>query len=186
MTEKEQWGPWVRHDGNGYPCPGAWVHLKFKSGVTDEGRAGVFEFGDPEVVGSSWHWGTGWDEIARYRIRKPRGLTILDGTPCRHRRAPARKGRRMNRTGHKWTETETADLIRRLEENQSHTQIAAALNRTEPGVRSYVSHLRNKGVFERKREGVQSVQVSNSLNGRSLGRTKVSISMPRAPWEEAM
>ena len=79
MTE-EEWGPWIEHDGNGFPLMrGQIAHMVFRDWSQEIGPVGTFVVGDPDKVGSCWHWGTGWPEIIRYRIRKPRGLTILEG-----------------------------------------------------------------------------------------------------------
>jgi hypothetical protein len=76
----EEWGPWIEHDGKGFPLArGQVAHLIYRSGDEEITIVGLFRGGEPDVVGSSWHWGAGWDEIIRYRIRKPRGLTILEG-----------------------------------------------------------------------------------------------------------
>lgn len=73
----EEWGPWIEHDGKGCPCVG---------------HCGQSEFNDPShtVIGptvftghpEAWDWGYesgDWYKVTRYRIRKPRGLTILEG-----------------------------------------------------------------------------------------------------------
>lgn len=91
----DEWGPWIEHDGRGCPCRGEvieaiWFCGDYESNV---GEAGVVWL-VPEGAGSnpresSWWWfvnGAGVVEcidpktapIIRYRIRKPRGLTILE------------------------------------------------------------------------------------------------------------
>jgi hypothetical protein len=74
----EEWGPWIEHDGGFVPhLAGYWVEGDevFHTFVRrDEWRV---ETG----FGASWNWAN-WPEfskIIRYRIRKPRGLTILEG-----------------------------------------------------------------------------------------------------------
>jgi hypothetical protein len=46
------------------------------------GIAGSWFDGTEDYTGSSWHWavirGAEWDPVIRYRIRKPRGLVILE------------------------------------------------------------------------------------------------------------
>ena len=76
----EEWGQWIEHDGNGCPCVGMWVQAQFRnvrahfshgnfSGGVWEGRAkGI----------TNWTWPDPRGEVIRYRIRKPRGLTILE------------------------------------------------------------------------------------------------------------
>ena len=75
---------WIEHDGKGCPCFGQWVAVWHEgmSGIVleIEGRAG-------QDGGESWDWrkfgaisknGKRITKIIRYRIRKPRGLTILE------------------------------------------------------------------------------------------------------------
>lgn len=81
----EEWGPWIEHDGKGCPCVGAYVHLEafgmgcFLCVAGEDCRAnGV----DPSGPSSAWLWREGnhpvFQEVVRYRIRKPRGLAILE------------------------------------------------------------------------------------------------------------
>lgn len=71
----EQWGPWIEHDGSGCPCVGQYVQVKF-----DDDRPDVFGFSYGVLDETS-----GWllenacrvAVFIRYRIRKPKGLTIL-------------------------------------------------------------------------------------------------------------
>lgn len=80
MTDtSEEWGPWIEHDGKGMPC-----HPKEITHTIDRyGEEWIAEAGAEINVcqyGSSWVW-EDYDplgcEIIRYRIRNPRGLTIL-------------------------------------------------------------------------------------------------------------
>lgn len=75
----EEWGPWIEHDGMPCPCVGAWVHYVRACGVQGEARA----TGKRNECGSAWHWATTPEAVyhmrlIRYRIRKPKGLTILE------------------------------------------------------------------------------------------------------------
>lgn len=96
MSDQEEWGPWVEHDGVSVagliPRTCQLQIICSGSGVTPE---------EGETVGASWpgffwRWKsvkTGWfsskmrrlcDDpsfapIIRYRVRKPRGLVILQG-----------------------------------------------------------------------------------------------------------
>ena len=78
-----EWGPWIKHDGNGCPCVGQYVRSETADGsVMDHIAHGILE-GEGELVIDSWDWDmcdasgdTEW-KVIRYRIRKPRGLTIL-------------------------------------------------------------------------------------------------------------
>lgn len=71
-----EWGPWTEHDGKERPVPdGVFVEVEERDGEIDAAQAEEFY----------WHWtdpndeAYSWDgDIIRYRIRKPRGLTILE------------------------------------------------------------------------------------------------------------
>lgn len=76
----DEWGPWIEHDGQGCPCVGKWVQAMFDRkpisvvhgtlcGKTWEGIASGK---------TNWTWIPGHIRILRYRIRKPRGLLILE------------------------------------------------------------------------------------------------------------
>ena len=82
MMEND-WGPWIEHDGKGCPCVGRYVQREYAQPTTNfwgrkdticEGR---FAWGIAEN-GHSWMWAPGWNPIIRYRVRKPRGMTILE------------------------------------------------------------------------------------------------------------
>lgn len=74
----EEWGPWIEHDGKGCPCVGQVVHL-----VLEDRFGCQAEFtGTPRSrTLRSWDWSyfPTFRRVIRYRIRKPRGLTILEG-----------------------------------------------------------------------------------------------------------
>ena len=81
MTE---WSPWIEHDGKGCPCVGQFVHLVFGDGNEILCIAGERAKTNGIAVNgpwSAWVWGEQdpepW-EIIRYRIRKPRGMVILE------------------------------------------------------------------------------------------------------------
>ena len=85
----EEWGPWVLHDGRGCRCVGQYVQVEFDDGQVAEGVAGnssaqaIANGFDPLV---SWKWALvateNWRFIAariiRYRIRKPRGMVVVE------------------------------------------------------------------------------------------------------------
>lgn len=87
MTE-DTWGPWIEHDGKGCPCKGQLVHVVRRSGqesihvaftrrITASGHIlqGAVSGGP-----NTWDWGSGGkphNQVIRYRIRKPKGLTQL-------------------------------------------------------------------------------------------------------------
>ena len=78
----EEWGPWIEHDGNGCPCVGMWCQVVFDdagNAIVSNGRVSGNIFEGTVSGKHGWH---GPDEIGfeviRYRIRKPRGLTVLE------------------------------------------------------------------------------------------------------------
>ena len=96
-----EWGPWQKHDGRGLPVPvGTRVRAERRCGETSEFIAGCFtnreyvgphgrdEMNGVKIAGrcqwNSWIWSKSKPdrfvcfEIIRYRIRKPKGLTILE------------------------------------------------------------------------------------------------------------
>lgn len=80
----EEWGPWIEHDGKGCPCEGMWVRAEYADGEVSEHIAmGYLWPGEGQVV-NCWDWGEcaicdclDW-RVIRYRIRKPRGMVILE------------------------------------------------------------------------------------------------------------
>lgn len=85
----EEWGPWIGHDGKGCPCVGEYVHVVILSiqGVdpVSGGWSGPYKEINPwEAVGvaeedAAWRWESGWHPVDRYRIRKPKGMSVLEG-----------------------------------------------------------------------------------------------------------
>lgn len=78
----EEWGPWIEHDGKGCPVPfGTFLHVVTIGGkeqigpLREEGASGVTYFEWQEVIR---YQGRDDNCIIRYRIRKPKGLTILE------------------------------------------------------------------------------------------------------------
>lgn len=84
------WSEWFSHDGNGPPVgiDGHFIGVEFRCGHVWEGVYGAdhgkTDKGAPVAYGdgrkSSWRWGTyhpKWDAI-RYRIRRPKGMAILE------------------------------------------------------------------------------------------------------------
>lgn len=75
MSGGDEWGPWIEHDGGPRPVAAGVIvaiqirgHWTAPNGNPDCDIAGVW----------AWHWDGGVDDIIRYRIRKPKGLTILE------------------------------------------------------------------------------------------------------------
>lgn len=79
----DEWGPWIEHDGKG--CPGipdrTWINIV---GVNFDGTPhnaeGLHESRHEDLP--QWSWAL-WNDpligqIHRYRIRKPRGMVVLE------------------------------------------------------------------------------------------------------------
>lgn len=65
----DEWGPWIEHDDGGVPAgvyPTTIVMVDFGDAIV-----GPIAAGDGD-----WH--CPHDPVLRYRIRKPKGLTILE------------------------------------------------------------------------------------------------------------
>lgn len=77
--EHHKWGPWIDHDGKGCPVPkGTVCQVVWVDG----------DYIIEPIKGSfAWWWASldrdGWSNgfipITRYRIRKPRGMKMLEG-----------------------------------------------------------------------------------------------------------
>lgn len=85
--QKDEWGPWIEHDGSGCPLPaGTLGEAKLRCGRVASFRACCGStLGGPYVKatasGSAWIWGSSVyteQEVVRYRIRRPRGMAVLD------------------------------------------------------------------------------------------------------------
>lgn len=76
----DEWGPWIEHDGKGCPCVGEWVEAAFRlwykteQFIAGSDGGGSWAYGDSYDM-RTWHG----DPVIRYRIRKPKGLTMLEG-----------------------------------------------------------------------------------------------------------
>lgn len=95
--DEDGWTPWIEHDGRGCPCVGRVVTVEFghpvyfrNNGVGTGARGtvkvcvasggGSWIYGDPDDM-STWSptaRGGRAVPIIRYRIRKPKGLTMLE------------------------------------------------------------------------------------------------------------
>ncbi len=85
MTNEPEWGPWTQHDGKGCPVDGQYVRVEKFNGQISEGIAGSVcrarGVSPDDWFASNWVWlpsGPVPADIRAYRVRKPRGLTILD------------------------------------------------------------------------------------------------------------
>lgn len=84
----KEWGDWQIHDGKGCPCVGQFVESESREGVVLQHIAGGYfpSAGVPVALlidawdWSDWRWNIFGDgnQVIRYRIRRPRGLTILE------------------------------------------------------------------------------------------------------------
>jgi hypothetical protein len=76
----DQWGPWIEHDGNGCPVQnGTFVEVIDLGRDGDEGFHAVMVKA-AHIPVSSWTMRDNhgkYRQALRYRIRKPRGLTML-------------------------------------------------------------------------------------------------------------
>ena len=80
MTDQPQdeWGPWIEHDGRKCPVVGQFAHM---IDVCDIAKDEQHFFGIAgSMGGDSWDWKNSpqCTRIIRYRIRKPRGMAILE------------------------------------------------------------------------------------------------------------
>jgi len=71
MSDDVEWGPWIDHDGKGCPCVGEFGHVIYDTGhefvCIIEGTPAIWDLDVP-----SKH------RAIRYRIRKPKGMAILN------------------------------------------------------------------------------------------------------------
>jgi hypothetical protein len=94
----DEWGPWIEHDGKSHPHVGMYVEVEylrecnFITGATSLGIRGRFREVIVHEKSVSFIYGNVHDEstwsltargtkavpIIRYRIRKPRGMSILE------------------------------------------------------------------------------------------------------------
>jgi hypothetical protein len=84
MSDNHQWGPWIEHDGRGCHCKGQYVTTELFDKSVREHIAHGYCPNKSSFV-DCWNWEEcqrrqrpEW-RVIRYRIRKPRGLTILEG-----------------------------------------------------------------------------------------------------------
>lgn len=75
----DEWGPWIEHDGKGCPCYGLSVLVqRFNGESVVSARIGRKTSFQKLNMCSAWVWVKPSPfKVRRYRIRQPRGLTIL-------------------------------------------------------------------------------------------------------------
>ena len=101
----DEWGPWIEHDGKKCPVPSG-TYVRLIVGIAEDGTspagtgewaAGWRAINDFEAEGvvtdsDGWIWGhPDCFPVIRYRIRKPRGLTILEAIVADPEPLPARE-----------------------------------------------------------------------------------------------
>lgn len=70
MSEGEEWGPWIEHDGKGCPCVGKMAHVVYNT----SNEFVCIVLGTPEVWIAEIPF---LHKVIRYRIRKPRAILDL-------------------------------------------------------------------------------------------------------------
>jgi hypothetical protein len=74
----EEWGPWIEHDGRGCPCVGMWVEVE----AGDPHTKRILRKVEIRRVTGLGGWLNSdfpaFYVVQRYRIRKPRGMVILE------------------------------------------------------------------------------------------------------------
>jgi hypothetical protein len=85
MTQQEDWGPWIEHDGKGCPVAGQYGRAECADGYEFEKVLGSWVGPSGGIPIDCWDWSCKnlrafeWDaRVIRYRIRKPRGMAILE------------------------------------------------------------------------------------------------------------
>jgi len=86
-NEDDEWGPWIDHDGKGKPVQdGVILWRKYANGYEWIAPMGQFTYGKQvhyagQKYGCSWEWSTVgfYTPVVAYRIKKPKGLKILEG-----------------------------------------------------------------------------------------------------------
>jgi len=87
----EDWGPWIEHDGRGFPrsLSGVWLRVEAMDvmGQIMQQEGCVYAGQEDHVVLGAWDWsnfglpapGQDWrfSKILRYQVRKPRVMTLL-------------------------------------------------------------------------------------------------------------
>ena len=77
----DEWGPWIEHDGTECPCVGEWVQAAMSGPQHARWSHGTFFRGiwEGRARGvNCWVYGSNHMQVVRFRIRKPRGLAILE------------------------------------------------------------------------------------------------------------
>lgn len=80
-NDREEWGPWIEHDGRGYPSGVVGQYVQAEEECVARGllppETGLVL--GQHIDGGSWNWANHpqYTKILRYRVRKPRALRDL-------------------------------------------------------------------------------------------------------------
>ena len=84
MTERDEWGPIIEHDGRPCPIVGKYARIYIANGDVVEKIAGSWEGPSNGLAVDCWRWSDknlqalAWDRrVVAYSIRKPRALQQL-------------------------------------------------------------------------------------------------------------
>lgn len=75
------WGPWIKHDGGPCPCVGMYIQAEYVGIPTTSFVHGFYKDGVWEGVArgkTGWVWPCHEGRVVAYRIRKPKGMEILE------------------------------------------------------------------------------------------------------------
>jgi hypothetical protein len=104
MSDGEDWGPWIEHDGKGWPSRGLFAEKEYADGLVLCGIIGARPFtheelGAPRYTGKTFRTSWVWDApgpcvpVIRYRIRRPRALReMIDRAASLDTTAPVKVG----------------------------------------------------------------------------------------------
>jgi hypothetical protein len=80
MSEQDEWGPWIQHDGSGVPTDirlGDFVEVESEDNETGQLVRDSAIVTAAHLSPHNWIWGESTHDTLRYRIRKPRALQQL-------------------------------------------------------------------------------------------------------------
>lgn len=84
MNNEDEWSDWIEHDGKGYPDLQDGVVAEVTERANEHGPS--YKIGDVRTgvviitskINAPWFRGKAIADIIRYRIRKPRGMAVLE------------------------------------------------------------------------------------------------------------
>lgn len=81
----EEWGPWIEHDGKGCPVrAGSYIQVELSVAPTEikgdwvQIAPRLFEGWLLNTDSRNWSWIEGFSKIIMYRVKKPKGLKMLE------------------------------------------------------------------------------------------------------------